>query len=169
MERTRTIWSSDIGDIEDWREGYEEFCEFNGFTVRQDERFIYEWAVDTNWSYLDDETVNLDKMIEQEIVCISLIERWNGVEIAVNFMGNNLSNILTVLRSGSGEYYGDDKDINCVEYHHDGVNLHLFRKLKSWATSEDIRDLVEHISDARVVERYTDSIYDDVAEIYGWN
>lgn len=174
MEKTRTIWSSDIGNIKDWREGYEEFCEINGFTASQDESDIYEWAIETNREYLEDEKVNLNKTIDTEIIVICDIERWDGRFSCVSRIGHNLRNILDIASSdGEFEVFGIDGNIYGAVGHHDGCNQYTFRKMKKGVSEEDAEEFRHIIRrgyyDKNDIERYTDSIYDDVANIYGWN
>lgn len=171
--RKRTIWSSEIGNIEDWREGYEEFCEINGIVASQDESDIYKWATDTNWSYLDDEKVNLDKTIDTEIIVICEISRWDGKFSCVSGLGYNISNILDIVScDGEFEVFGIGGNIYGTVGHHDGYNCYTFRKMKKGVSEEDAEEFRHIIRrgyyDENDIERYTDSIYDDVADIYGW-
>ena len=59
--RTHTIWSNINLDIEDWRDAYKEFLEMNEMDDDpNDEDALYDWMVEMNDNYLDDERMNLD-------------------------------------------------------------------------------------------------------------
>ena len=55
------IWSNMNLDVDDWREGYQEFLEANELDDDpNDENKLYEYMTETNDEYLSDERTNLN-------------------------------------------------------------------------------------------------------------
>ena len=55
------IWSNMNLDIEDWRDYYQEYLEYNGFDERHNnDDDLYKWMMETNDEYLADERCNLN-------------------------------------------------------------------------------------------------------------
>ena len=64
-QQIKTIWNSEI-NIEDWKDFIKE--EYPDYT---DETFLYERCSTMNDYYLDDEKMNLNKNLENSIICIA--------------------------------------------------------------------------------------------------
>lgn len=73
------IWSNLNLDIEDgWREAYAEVIEINNWDEDpEDEYEIYQYMVETNGFYLDDERMNLDIELSTRIIAIADLGLWN--------------------------------------------------------------------------------------------
>lgn len=168
-----TIWSNLNLNVDDWRDGYKEFCEINGIEYDpDDEDAVHEWMVETNDLYFGDEHMNLDKVIDGSIICIADLGLWDGRKDGYKILGNSINTIFDINSRGFdyAEFYGDGKDIRAKEVHHDGTNYYLFRVIRS---GRDIDKLLEAIYAGEIISRqklnyYTRSLYKDVADVYGW-
>ena len=65
----KIIWSNMNLNVDDWRDGYAEYCEINEIEPG-DEYDLYKWMDDTNALYLDDERANLNKQLDGDILII---------------------------------------------------------------------------------------------------
>ena len=156
-------------NIDDWRDGYIEFCEYNNITPGGDDDLI-DWMETTNYNYLDDEQYNLNKCLDGDILVIGNIGRWNGRANGYKILNNNLKNILNILDDYI-EFYGDGREIRATGCHHDGTNYYLFRQLRPGRNPAALLDDIyngREIS-AQKLNYYTKSIYNDVANVYGWS
>ncbi len=165
------IWSNMNLDIEDWRDGYEEFLEINDMDDDpNDEDAIYEWMVETNSEYLYDERMNLDKVVEGRILIIADLGLWNGRHSAYKIVGSgNIKDILGYTYDYA-EFYGDGYNIRGTEVHHDGTNHYLYRVIREDRNIENLLDAIyngEEITSSKL-NYYTKSLYKDVAAVYGW-
>ena len=170
MEK-HTIWSNINLDIEDWRDGYKEYLEYNGFDERHDnDADLYKWMEETNAEYLDDERYNLNKKVDGRILVMGNIGRWNGIASGYKIIDSG--NIRDILYSECdyAEWYGDGKDIRFVGHHHDGTNRYLYRIIREDRNIDKLLDAIyngEEITNNKL-NYYTRSLYKDVATVYGW-
>jgi hypothetical protein len=170
--KKHTIWSNMNLNIEDWRDGYKEWLEINEIDDRDpdDEDAIYDWMVETNADYLDDERINLNRIVDGRILIIADLGLWYGRRQGYRIVeSNNIKDILQY-RYEYAEFYGDGKDIRGTEVHHDGTNHYLYRIIKE---DRDIDKLLDAIDNGEEISRqklnyYTQSLYKDVAAVYGW-
>ena len=167
--KKRYIWQNTNLSIEDWRDGYIECCEMNGKQPGGDDD-LFNWMIDTNYSYLDDEFSNLDKRIDEQILVIADLGLWNGRRAGYKIIkSRNLKDILA-FENGFFEVYGDGKNIKAREIHHDGTNNYLFRAIRPGRDIDKLLTAIyndEQITGA-TLNYYTRSIYKDIASIYGW-
>jgi hypothetical protein len=164
----KIIWSNVNLNVDDWRDGYIEFCEYNNITPGGDDD-LFDWMITTNYNYLDDELINLDKKLDGQILAIADVGHWNGRATGYKLLDNNLKNILYVYDDYT-EFYGDGREIRATGYHHDGTNYYLFRQFRA---GRDPEKLLDDIYNGREISPqklnyYTRSIYKDIANIYGW-
>ena len=166
------IWSNINLDIKDWRDGYKEWLEINDIDDRDpnDEEDIYDWMVETNNEYLDDERMNLDKRLDGRILVFGSLGLWDGRKQGYKIINSrNLNSILDFEYEGF-EIYGDGYNILATECHHDGTNYYEYRMIRE---DRNIDKLLSAIYNGETISRgklnyYTKSLYKDVAEIYGW-
>lgn len=165
------IWSNMNLDIEDWRDGYKEYLEENGFDKRHDnDDDLYKWMMETNDEYLYDERMNLDKVVEGRILVIADLGLWNGRRSAYKIVeSGNIKDILGFTYD-CAEFYGDGYNIRGTEVHHDGTNHYLYRVIRE---DRNIVNLLNDIWDGKEftmkkLNYYTKSLYKDVAKVYGW-
>ena len=169
--KKHTIWSNINLDIEDWRDGYREHLESNEMEDDpDDENAIYEWMYETNDMYLDDERVNLNKVLDGRILVIGDLGLWNGRSRGYKIIDS--CNIKDILYTDCDyvEWYGDGYDIRCTEHHHDGTNHCLYRVIREDRNIDNFLDAIynnEEITRSKL-NYYTKSLYKDVASVYGW-
>ena len=169
----RIVWSDLNLDVDDWREAYAEAV---GDDDPDDEYAIYQYMVELNGLYLDDERMNLDIEVSQPIIAIADLGLWNG-----RFSGykelksNNIKDCLNGFDSCEyHEWYVDDQgDLRCTAVHHDGRNYILYRAYRDGLTSTEIYDFLDKIYNGRVtqedIEKYTCRLGDKIAKVYGWD
>ena len=167
------IWSNLNLNADDWKDGYEEFCESNNIEYDPDDEYaLCNWMYEMNGEYLHDEKMNLNKELEGKIICIADLGFWDGRKSGYKLLGTNINTIFDINSRGFeyAEFYGDGKDIRAKEIHHDGTNFYLYRVIRE---GRDIDKPLDAIYDGEVISSqklnyYTRSLYKDVAEIYGW-
>lgn len=170
--KKHTIWSNMDLNIDDWRDGYKDWLEINEIDDRDpnDEDAIYDYMVETNGYYLDDERVNLNRNVEGRILVIGDLGLWNGRRQGYKII--NSHNIRDILEFDYDyfEIYGDGYNIKATEVHHDGCNHYLYRVIRE---DRNIDNLLEAIYNGENISRsklnyYTKSLYKEVANVYGW-
>ena len=121
--------------------------------------------------FYEDENVNLDKDIGSEIIAIGWLGLWDGVKVGYKKCGTNIRNILCVHCGDYVKYFGDCKEIQCDDTHHDGTNHYLFRVAKKGVDIQKFCDKVYETGkcDGAELKKYTKSLYPFVKKIYGWN
>ena len=167
------IWGNINLDIKDWKDGYKEYLEMNGLDKDpDDEEAIYNWMVETNDMYLDDERYNLDKEVGGRILIIGDLGLWNGRKPGYKILGDNIKEIFSINPRGFeyAEFYGDGHNIRSVEHHHDGTNYYEYRVIRE---DRGIDNLLNAIYRGEEITRkklnyYTKSLYKEVASVYGW-
>lgn len=169
IDLKHVIWSNIDLDTKDWKEGYKEFLEINNLDDNPDDEYaLYSWMVDMNNEYLNDEKMNLDKMVDGDILVIADIGLWNGRRCGYKILGNNLNEIFDINSRGFdlAEFYGDGHNIKATEVHHDGINYYEFRIIRN---NKDIEKMFngKEITRARL-NYYTKPMYKEVASVYGW-
>lgn len=174
--KNHIIWSNLNLDIEDgWRDAYLECAAINDWDDEPDEYEIYEYMMEINGMYLDDERMNLDIDISQPIIAIADLGLWNG-----RFSGYkelNSSNIKDCLNGFDSceyhEWYVDDcGDLRCKAVHHDGINYILYRAYRDDVTDEQIEEFLDKIYYGSVTQDDIDTITrelgNEIAKVYGW-
>lgn len=165
------IWSNRNLNIDDWRDGYKEFLEINEISDNpNDEDAIYDYMIETNNSYLDDERYNLNKKIDGRILVIADIGLWNGRRQGYKILDNIISDILYDRDGEYLEWYGDGYNIKATVSHHDGTNYYEYRVIREDKNIDNFLDAIyngEKIS-RKKLNYYTKSLYPYVANVYGW-
>ena len=121
--------------------------------------------------WFEDETVNLDKELEGNILAIASIGRWNGRVSSYKILGSNLNEVLTSsIRCDEKEVYFDGYNIKAEGYHHDGRNYVEFRELRE---DKNYDKLLDKIYMNKPITRqelnyYTKPLGKYVKEIYGF-
>lgn len=169
------IWSDVSLDPDDWRDDYKDFLEINGIDDDpNNEDKLYQWMVETNADYLDDERTNLNIRLSQPIIVIGDIGRWNGRVMGYKVIDSG--NIKDCLYSDTDftEWYVDKYgDFRADAIHHDGTNHYLYRVFKDSATDTQKDNLLCKIYDGKAtradITRVTKRLGDEIANVYGWN
>lgn len=170
------IWSDLNLDIDDWRDAYAEFIEDNGYYDDPDDEYaIYQYMVEVNSLYLDDERMNLDVEVSQPIIAIADLGLWNGRFSGYKELNSrNIKDCLDTFESCEyHEWYVDDRgDLCCKAVHHDGMNYVVYRTYRDDVTDEQIEDFLDKIYNGNItdddVNAVTRSLGNEVAKVYGW-
>lgn len=161
----RLIWSSAPAEDE-WRADYEEWCEANG--IDPDCEDYDDWASQACADWLIDERMNLDKEVGC-VVSICEMGLWSGSRMTAHILGSNLGDIFddpgNYRSIEDAEWYGQDGDIRGTLMHHDGADRAVYRKCASAAAAEELLGRAESWEE---VMEGTESLYPDVAAVYGW-
>lgn len=110
------------------------------------------------WQYgaFIEQLADLDKQVVKPIIAIYSLGLWNGVKKGC-YLLSSLKEIADV--GGSIEnvkFYVENKNLKCMQFHHDGTNYITFRELKP-----NISDyLYEKICEGskKHIEKYTSSL-----------
>jgi len=169
------IWSDVSLDPDDWRDDYKDFLEVNeldGDPSNEDE--LYQWMVETNADYLDDERMNLNIQLPQPIIVVGDLGLWHGRVMGYRMIDSG--NIKDCLFSDTDmtEWYVDKYgDLRADAIHHDGTNHYLYRVFKDGVSETQIENLQEKVYRGRAtradITRLTKRLGDDIAKVYGWN
>ena len=155
---------------EDWREGFEEWCEINGYN--KDEKDLWTYIQDTLAIYLEDEHTNLNKSCGQ-IIAIADLGFWDGRRSAYQILNGGKVNAIFNVLDGNYDYfkfYCDRYDVKAELHHHDGVHYITFREIKPNTNIESLKDKLyegEEVSQ-KDITRCTKSLRPYVKKIYGW-
>lgn len=165
------IWGNRNLDVDDWMDAYKEFLEINKIDGDpNDEDALYNYMIETNDIYLDDERVNLNKKVDGRILVIADLGLWNGRKQGYKILGNTISDILYDENGEYIEWYGDGYNIKATVSHHDGTNYYEYRIIREDRNINNLLDAIyngEEIT-CKKLNYYTKSLYEDVAKIYGW-
>lgn len=167
-EFKHVIWSNRDLDYEDWRKELEE--EFPDRTEM--ERISLMYAI--NDDYLEDDRINLDIKLDNPIIVIADIGRWNG-----RFSGykeiesGNISDCLYTDMDYATWYVDKNGDFRCDAIHHDGTNHYLYRTYKDGVSDYQKNRLKEKIYEGTAtradITRITRRLGDEIAKVYGFD
>lgn len=171
----RIIWSDMDLHRRDWQEDFEEYVKENRLDIDPtDEDALYDWMIDTNDNYLNDERTNLDIQLSQPIIVIGDLGRWNGRVMGYKMIESG--NIKDCLYSDTDftEWYVDKYgDLRADAAHHDGTNYYLYRVFKEGVTESQIERLQEKIYMGKAtradITRVTKRLGDEIGRVYGWD
>ncbi len=142
--------------------------ELNGKNASQSqiEEFI---SNDINFNY-EDEQSNLNKILNNNILCIANLGLWNGRIQAAKVLSDNLKDVLNFFGCDEIQVYFDGHNLKSDGYHHDGHNYYEFREIKEGVNIESLLNKIakgEKISRS-LLSYYTKPLNKQVKEIYGW-
>lgn len=164
-----TIYTSAINLLEVKQE-VEIFKQYgkNPCDLTEEEKMEIEYQENIDWYEIEKE--NLDKILDNNILVIADLGLWDGRHSGYKILGKNLNEILNIPYDESITVYTDNKNIKARGHHHDGTNYYIFRKIKP---NRNINNLLEKLyNDEKVsssmISYYTESLYPEVAKIYGW-
>jgi len=167
-EKKLTIWGDINVDWDDWMDDIREYYP----DATDDELFQY--AVQSNADYLDDERMNLDIKLSQPILIIADLGLWNGrVQGYKEIDSCNIKDCLYDSDAEYAEWYVDELgDFRGTIVHHDGRNHYLYRTYKDNVSEQQIENFKDKLyhgkATRRDITRITRRLGDDIAEIYGW-
>lgn len=169
--RSGVIWDSDYDEDEliaalkeDYADDYPEEMDNDSFW----EDFAYEY----NRDRLGDERMNLDIALNNEIVIIAMLGRWNGRFHAIKRLHtNNIKDILHSHNDGDIiKFYSDGYNICAREADHDGTSFYTFRVMRDGMDADDLvaKFLCQKEVTKNTIKYYTKSIVEPVSKVYGW-
>lgn len=150
------------------KEAKEYLEELNGEEATSSQ--IQEYISNADCYRYDDEKINLNKELENNILCIAHLGLWNGRVTAAKVLSNNLKEVLNFFGCDELHVYFDGKNVKSSGVHHDGRYLYEFREIKD---NVNIESLINKISKDGEISRsllnyYTKSLGSYVKEVYGW-
>lgn len=178
MNNTHTIWNSDACELYNY---YSEHLDEVGLDddAEISDDILWRLAYDSVEINRESEIYNLDIPTDNRIIIIAQLGLWDGIHSAYVVLDNNINQIVArALNCNSDIHiYAQDGEVRAEENHHDGCNHYLYRQLKG--TPEECEPLLDAIYDKMpltnpdefktVMEKYSTSLYPEVANVYGWN
>ena len=154
MKKTFTLIDTRV-DMQDFENAKKQFE-----TIKEptDEEVLDRAYEEKEWQYGDfmEQLAELDKQVVNPIIAIYSLGLWNGVAKGCCLL-SSLKEIADVGRSIEDvKFYVENKNLKCMQFHHDGTNYITFRELKP-----NISDyLYEKICEGskKHIEKYTSSL-----------
>ena len=146
--------------------------EINNVMIGSDRfyQFVYDYYED----WIDCEKANLNVLLDENIIAIASVGLWNGRVRGYKELSNKLSDIFSCFLScEESMFYAEKGNVSGKGIHHDGSNCITYRKWRekaSYEMREKTLDAIRGQSNKAesLIKRYTQSIYPDVAKVYGW-
>lgn len=167
--KKRIIWSNININPDDWKEGYKEIAEENGWDEdTDDENNLWRYIDEELDRYRDDERINLDVPTNGRILAIADLGLWNGRKQGYRILKENVNSIFNIGEDYS-EYYSDGYNIKATLTHHDGTNYIEYREIRE---DRNINNLLIAIFNGEKISRkklnyYTRSLLPYVSKAYG--
>ena len=131
---------------------------------------IYDTIIsDIESDFDDDYNYNLNKLIDNDIIAIASIGRWDGRVSGYKVLSNNLHDILNSFDCDEFKVYTDKYNVRFEGYHHDGRNSIEFRVIRDNVNIDNLLDKIynnEPISRS-VLNYYTKSLKPYITEVFG--
>lgn len=146
------------------------YCEANDININELSDYEKDNIInDEIVHWYEFEKMTLDYELDNDILAIADLGLWNGRTSGYKILSDNLNNILNVTGDVI-EVYAENGNIRAKATHHDGTNYILFRKIRD---DRDIDKLLDRLYEGKPVSPsllnyYTESLYPQVGEIYGW-
>lgn len=168
--KKRIIWSNMNINPDDWKEGYKEIAEENGWEEdTDDENNLWNYIYEELDHYIDDERMNLDVTTDGRILVVADLGLWYGRRQGYRILDGNVKNILSA-DVDYAEWYSDGYNIKATAAHHDGTNYYEYRVIRE---DRNIQNLLDAIYNGEEITRkklnyYTRSLEPYVRRVYGW-
>ena len=168
--KKRIIWSNMNINTDDWKEGYKEIAEENGWEEdTDDENNLWNYIYEELDHYIDDERMNLDVTTDGRILVVADLGLWYGRRQGYRILDGNVKNILSA-DVDYVEWYSDGYNIKATAAHHDGTNYYEYRVIRE---DRNIQNLLDAIYNGEEITRkklnyYTRSLEPYVRRVYGW-
>ena len=126
-----------------------------------------------DFDFLDERT-NLDIQLNENIVAIADVGRWNGRFSGYQLIDSgNIKDCLDFRSCDFGKWWVDERgNFRSELHHHDGTHRVLYRAFKEGVSEEQIENFCDKIYNSKLtqadVSRYTRRLGDDIAEVYGF-
>ena len=162
------IWSNLNLDFNNWKADLIEQY------PKKSESELIDLMYEINSDYLNDERVNLDIHLNENILIIADIGRWNGRFSGYKEISSGNIKDCLYTECDYAEWFVDkNADFRCDAHHHDGVNHYLYRVYKDGVTSSQIDNLKNKLYDGTAtradITRITNKIGNEIAKVYGWD
>ena len=166
------IWQNYNIDLEE--EDYKDFLKeyYPDVTSEEEKYYIIE---ELNSQYFEDERVNLNILLDDDIIILADIGRWDGRHRGYKELhSNNIADCLQFAEDCDyAEWWVDSYgNLKSRQSHHDGTHYLLYRAWKKGVTEKQKESVLEAIRRStisqRTLRRYTEGIGKYVAEVYGW-
>lgn len=142
------------------------------------DELIYKEMNDADYRWYRDEIYNLDRELEDLIVCFARLHLWNGTVNAYKTIGINLNGILSSCGCDNFKVTVKGNQVHFLGSHHDGTNRGIYRMWKQ-ETSGEMRsklmhDWIQTEGDAfkkdiwKKICRHTLPLGKIVSDVYGW-
>lgn len=125
--------------------------------------------IDIQIGFEDIYNYDLNRQINNTILAIASIGRWNGNFSGYKILSNNLHDILDNFNCDEYVIYTDKHNVKFKGYHHDGRNYIEFRAIRDGVNIDNLLNKIynnESISRS-VLNYYTKSLKPYITEIYG--
>lgn len=167
-DKKHIIWSNVNLDYDDWRLEMEEYYP----NLSEEERI--EKMYETNNAYLDDDRCNLNIKLNEPILIIADIGRWNGRFSGYREIKScNIADCLYTDIDYATWYVDKNGDFRCDAIHHDGTNHYLYRTYKDGVPESQKDHLKEKIYEGTAtradITRITRRLGDEIAKVYGFD
>ena len=168
--KKRIIWSNMNINPDDWKEGYKEIAEENGWDEdTDDENNLWNYIYEELDHYIDDERMNLDVTTDGRILVVADLGLWYGRRQGYRILDGNVKNILSA-DVDYVEWYSDGYNIKATAAHHDGTNYYEYRVIRE---DRNIQNLLDAIYNGEEITRkklnyYTRSLEPYVRRVYDW-
>ena len=151
----RVIWSSAVF-LPHWDEFIKEEYPFVTDRTRQ-----YELCAEMNAQYLDDEKMNLNRVLDGRVVAIADEGRGRNV-----LLGDNLNSLLSL---EAEEYFCDRYTTRAIGSGYELGTKYEFRLIPSSIDPDAFMARLDYGDmSRRTLLRYTKSIRQPIADVYGW-
>ena len=167
-KKQHVVWSSSI-ELEDWKD----FLEEEGI---EDKYEAHERVTELNYEYLEDEKANLDIPLKNGYTVLGDLGFWNGRQRATKSI-EQAASVKDCLKfeedCDDAEWYVDEAgDLRSTQSHHDGTHHLRYRAWKAKLSKAQKKAFCELFHNGWLteqdVQKYTTSIGEKVAKVYGW-
>ena len=164
------IYSNKYNQVEAIIEDIKNDEEFKDYTEEE----LFQYAYDSLSNWFNDEELNINKLLDNDIIAIADIGRWNGRVKGYKELSNDLTEILYCDNDNAEEI-----ELYCNAYNvckeiidHDGTTYITFRKWKNNISDIQKENFLNKLYCGNVtkkdISRYTKSIKPDIVEVYGF-
>ena len=169
------IWQNTDLNLDDWRDDLIEELEMNygeGYDPSEDE--LYQFMIERNADYLEDEKLNLNLVLNQPILMIGDLGLWYGRRSGFRIIESGKLSDCLYFQGDYAEIYVDEfGDLRINDHHHDGTNHYLCRVFKPSAGETARENLCDKLYsgepvDSTDISRVTSRLGDVIGDVYGW-
>lgn len=167
------LYNDDL-TIEEEERIVKDYAERNNMNVEDiDEELKYAIINDCLEMDLEDLDINCNVYLENPILVIASLGKWNGEKIGYKIINSGLLSDIFHMNDNYNyhKYYSDGYNIRCEAIHHDGTNYYEFREIRNMDNIETfLNNLLndKYTNNRRMLNYYTKSILPEFKKIYGF-